>query len=182
MIYDKNEELERLELINEKLVKYMKDYPKDKISLTAIGNSISNGFSLSEPGKLLLDRNLGLIDYGKSKGLDIKTYHLSRSENNNAQKVSNWIIENCSEKDTYNWNKRDYKRYLEKGKELLTKEEIETFFKEGSNEKIQDVIFNKDKNNANIVIINLGTGSFLDIEQDMVLYQFLIFLNLLIEI
>lgn len=71
MKYDKSEEKEKLEKVNEELVKFMRDYPKDKLSLTAIGNSISDGFSISEPGKLLLDRNLGLVDYGKNNGLDV---------------------------------------------------------------------------------------------------------------
>ena len=70
MKYDKNKELEKLEQTNEELVKFMREYPKDKLSLTAIGNSISNGFSMSEPGKLLLDRNIGLIEYGKANGAE----------------------------------------------------------------------------------------------------------------
>jgi len=163
MKYDKNEEKEKLEQVNEELVKFMRDYPKDKLSLTAIGNSISDGFSMSEPGKLLLDRNLGLIDFGKSKGLDVQTYQLSRSENNNALAVSNWIIQNCCEKDSYNWNIADYRRAIENGSPLLTEEEINEFFAGGSDKKIQDVIFDTNKANANIVILNLGTGSFLDV-------------------
>lgn len=141
----------------------MRVYPKNKLSLTAIGNSISDGFSMSEPGKLLLDRNLGLIDYEKSRGLDVSTYQLSRSENNNALAVSNWIIQNCCENDSYNWNIIDYMRAIENGNPLLTEEEINQFFSNGSDKKIQDIIFDTNKTNANIVILNLGTGSFLDI-------------------
>jgi len=111
MKYDRELEKEKLEQTNEELVKFMREYPKDKLTLTAIGNSISDGFSLSEPGKLLLDRNLGLIDYAKKEGLDIKKYHLTRSENNNSLAVANWIIQNCCEKDTYKWNISDYKKY-----------------------------------------------------------------------
>ncbi len=163
MKYDRELEKEKLEQTNEELVKFMREYPKDKLTLTAIGNSISDGFSLSEPGKLLLDRNLGLIDYAKNEGLDIKKYHLTRSENNNSLAVANWIIQNCCEKDTYKWNISDYKKYIEMGKTLLTEEDINSIFKEGSEEKVQDIIFNNEKNNANIVILNLGTGSFLDV-------------------
>lgn len=163
MKYDKEEEKEKLDQVNEKLVKYMRDYPKDKLSLTAIGNSISDGFSMSEPGKLLLDRNLGLIDFGKNKGLDVQTYQLSRSENNNSLAVSNWIIQNCCEKDSYNWNIADYERAIKNGHPLLTDEQINQYFSNGSDKKIQEIIFDKDKTNANIVILNLGTGSFLDV-------------------
>ena len=163
MKYDKNEEKEKLEKANEELVKFMRDYPKDKLSLTAIGNSISDGFSMSEPGKLLLDRNLGLVDYGKNNGLDVQTYQLSRSENNNALAVSNWIIQNCCEKDSYNWNIADYRRAIKSGSPLLTEDEINKFFSGGSDKQIQDIIFDTSKTNANIVILNLGTGSFLDV-------------------
>ena len=163
MKYDKIEEKERLDIVNEELVRFMRDYPKDKLSLTAIGNSISDGFSMSEPGRLLLDRNLGLIDFGKNNGLDVQTYQLSRSENNNALTVTNWIIQNCCERDSYNWNKVDYKRAIRNGEQLLTEEEIDNYFAGGSDKKIQDVIFDADKSKANIVILNLGTGSFLDV-------------------
>lgn len=163
MRYDINEENEKLEQVNEELVRFMRDYPKDKLSLTAIGNSISDGFSLAEPGRLLLDRNLGLVDFGKSQGLDVQTYQLSRSENNNSLAVANWIIQNCCEKDSYNWNKVDYIRLKNSGTRLLSEEEINKFFAGGSDKKVQDIIFDKNKNNANIVILNLGTGSFLDV-------------------
>ena len=163
MRYDKNKEKENLDRVNEELIKFMRDYPKDKLSLTAIGNSISDGFSMSEPGKLLLDRNAGLIEFGKNNGLEVETYHLSRSENNNALAVSNWIIQNCCEKDIYKWNVRDYKRAIKRSNPLLTKEEISKFFEGGSDKKIQDIIFDINKQNANIVILNLGTGSFLDV-------------------
>lgn len=163
MRYDKNEEKENLDKINEELIKFMRDYPKDSISLTAIGNSISDGFSMSEPGKLLLDRNLGLIDYGKNNGVDVNTYQLSRSENNNSLSVTDWIIQNCCEQDSYNWNKADYERAIKNGNPLLTEEQITEYFSNGSEEKVQNIIFNNNKNNANIVILNLGTGSFLDV-------------------
>lgn len=42
MKYDKNEEKEKLEQVNEELVRFMGDYPKDKLSLTAIGNYFIN--------------------------------------------------------------------------------------------------------------------------------------------
>ena len=163
MKYDKNEEKEKLDKVNEELIKFMRDYPKDTLSLTAIGNSISDGFSMSEPGKMLLDRNLGLVDYGKNNGVDVNTYQLSRSENNNSLAVTNWIIQNCCEKESHEWNKADYKRAIENGSPLLTEEQINEYFSGGSDKKIQDVIFNSDKNNANIVILNLGTGAFLDV-------------------
>lgn len=163
MRYDKSYEKEKLDEVNEELVKYMREYPKEELSLTAIGNSISDGFSMSEPSKLLLNRNIGLIDYGNKNGLKINTYHLSRSENNNSLSVTDWIRRNLSEKDTNAWNKEDYMRALKSNNPLLTEEEINEYFSNGSEKKVQDVIFDKNKKNANIVILNLGTGSFLDI-------------------
>ncbi|MBP3635065.1 MAG: hypothetical protein J6J17_01220 [Bacilli bacterium] len=163
MKYDKLEEKEKLNKTNEELIRFMRDYPKEGIQLTAIGNSISDGFSFSEPGRLLLDRNLGLIEVGEKNGIKVKKNHLSRSENNNSLAVANWIRNNYTEHDSYNWNKEDYKRAIEKGKPLLNEEEIDMYFSNGSNEKIQDIILNSNSKIANIVILNLGTGSFLDI-------------------
>ena len=163
MKYDKLEEKEKLDKTNEKLIRFMKDYPKESISLTAIGNSISDGFSMSEPGRLLLDRNLGLIEIGKQNGIKVKKNQLSRSENNNSLAVANWIRNNCTEQNSYDWNKEDYKRAIKQGNPLLTEEEIEMYLSNGSNEKIQDIILNSKPEEANIVILNLGTGSFLDI-------------------
>ncbi len=163
MKYDKSEEKEKLEKTNEELIKFMKEYPKKIISLTAIGNSISDGYSMSEPGRLLLDRNLGLIEIGKKNDVTVRKYQLSRSENNNSLAVANWIRNNCTEQDSYNWNIEDYKRAIKNGNTLLTEEEIEKYLSNGSNKKIQDVILKSKQEEANIVILNLGTGSFLDI-------------------
>lgn len=163
MRYDKIRERDKLNETNERLVQYIKNYPKEAIYLTAIGNSISNGFSMSEPGRLLLDRNKELIERGSSLGIDVKTTQLSRSENNNALFVADWIRANCCEEDSYRWNIEDYRRFIRKGNPLLTEEEIEEYFKDGKTERIRDIILTGDPTIANIVILNLGTGSFLDI-------------------
>ena len=160
---DKAEELEKLEQTNEELVKFMREYPKETLSLASIGHSIANGFSVSEPGKLLLNRNLGLIDYGKKNGLNVETYHLTRWENNNSLSVAEWIRRNLTEQDTDAWNKVDYRRAMFNGKPLFTEEQIQEYFTSGTDKKVQDVIFDTSKDKANIVILNLGTGSFLDI-------------------
>ncbi len=91
MKYKREVEKEKLDQTNEELIQFMKAYPKESISLTAIGNSISDGFSMSEPGRMLLDRNLGLIEVGKKNGIQVVKSHLARSENNNALAVASWI-------------------------------------------------------------------------------------------
>ncbi len=163
MRYDRLKEKEILDKTNEELIRFIKDYPKDGVLLTAIGNSISDGFSMSEPGRLLLDRNLGLIEIGKQNGIKVIKNHLCRSENNNSLAVANWIRNNCTEHDTYEWNRQDYERTIKNGNPFLTEEEIERYFSNGSYERIQDIILDPNPKMANIVILNLGTGSFLDI-------------------
>ena len=166
MVHTKHNQIKEknnLNIVNKKLIKFFKDYPKTKLSLIAIGNSISDGFSMSEPGNLLLARNSELITLGKDNGLEVDTYQFSRSENNNSLSVFNWIINNYSEKDVYQWNKKDYKRFIKNGNTLLNDNEINKFFNGGSDKKIQDILFNNDKHNANVVILNLGTGSLLDV-------------------
>ncbi len=163
MRYDKSLEKEKLDCTNEELIRFMKEYPKERVLLTAIGNSISDGFSLSEPGRALLDRNLGLIEIGKENGVMVIKNHLSRSENNNALAVAGWIRDHCTEHDCYQWNKEDYWRFINSGNPLLTEEEIEMCFSGGSREVIQDILQSSNPKEADIVILNLGTGSFLDI-------------------
>ena len=145
MKYDKIKEQEKLVQTNEELIRFMKEYPKEGINLTAIGNSISDGFSLAEPGRLLLDRNLGLIEIGQQNGITVTKNHLSRSENNNSLAVANWIRSNCTEADCYNWNKEDYKRFIKQGNPLLTEEEIEKYFSNGGNEAIKNIILNSSQ-------------------------------------
>ena len=166
MIHTKHNQIKKknnLDRVNKDLIKFFKDYPKTKLSLIAIGNSISDGFSMVEPGNLLLARNSELITLGKDNGLAVDTYQFSRSENNNSLSVFNWIINNYCEKDVYQWNKKDYKRFIKNGNMLLNDNEINKFFNGGSDKKIQDMLFNNDKHNANVVILNLGTGSLLDV-------------------
>jgi len=160
MKYDKIKEKENLDRVNEELIRYYKDYPKRSISLTAIGNSISDGLSLSEPGLPLLKRNLGLIDIGRLYGIDINIYQLSRRESNNSFLVLDWIRKNHTELDSNRWNMIDYVR---NDIPALRQDEINSLFDGGSKKGIQDIIFDNHTGNANIVIINLGTGSFLDV-------------------
>lgn len=100
---------------------------------------------------------------GKKNNIDIVTYQLSRSENNNGCIVSDWIRRNLSEADCYKWNIADYMRAIEDGTPLLDLEFIKKYFINPSNTGIKDVIFSSNDELANIVILNLGIGSFLDI-------------------
>lgn len=161
--YDVLDEKDKLEETNERLIQFIKAYPKDILTLTAMGNSISNGFSMSEPGRALLDRNLNLIECGKQNGITVNKSHLSRNENNNSLAVIEWIRKNCTEEDCFNWTKEDYIRALKDGNLLLSAKEIEEYFSNGSKENIQDIIFRNNPKEANIIILNLGIDSFLDI-------------------
>ena len=161
--YDIVEEKEKLHAINEELIDVMKECGKSKVTEVGLGNSINDGYSMSQPGAPLLDRNPDLKECGKNKGVEVETYQLCRSENNNAFSVYDWVLRNYSEKDAHDWNRADYRRYIENGSPLLTEEQINEYFSGGSEKGIQEVLFNPDKDNANIVIINLGTGSFLDV-------------------
>ena len=118
--YDVLDEKDKLEETNERLIQFIKAYPKDILTLTAMGNSISNGFSMSEPGRALLDRNLNLIECGKQNGITVNKSHLSRNENNNSLAVIEWIRKNCTEEDCFNWTKEDYIRALKDGNLLLS--------------------------------------------------------------
>ena len=158
-------ELNALNATNHQMAGMFKKENKSKVLITAIGNSISNGMSMSEPGKMLLDRNEKLIDIGKSHGVDFNTYQLSRWEANNSVTVADWIARNCCEKDAHEWSINDYKRFpVDRNYKLYeSDEEIDELFKGGSTEGIQERLRRSGDDLANIVIINVGTGSFLDV-------------------
>lgn len=146
------------------LVKMLSKNDKTKIVLTALGNSISTGFSFCDENKPLLDRNELLDVICEEYGIDLYKYKFARSENNSDQNTLNYILNNDTEHDINELNRRDYEKYLLNGNSLLTKEQIEKYYgdKEDSDVHIQDILFNTEDDAANIVVYNGCTGSFLD--------------------
>ncbi len=146
------------------LVKMLKDNEKTKLILTALGNSISTGFSFCDENKPFLDRNELLEAICEEYDIDLYKYKFARSENNSDQNTLNYILNNYTEKEMNEMNRRDYEKYILGGNELLSKEKIEEYYGEdkASDVQIQDILFNTEDDAANIVVYNGLTGSFLD--------------------
>ena len=146
------------------LLKMLEGEEKTELILTALGNSISTGFSFCDENKPLLDRNELLEAVCEEYGVDLYKYKFARSENNSDQNTLNYILNNYTEKEMNEMNRRDYEKYLLSGKELLSKEEINKYYgkDKASDVHIQDILFNTKDDSANIVIYNGCTGSFLD--------------------
>lgn len=149
---------------NIELMKILKDYEKTKLIFTALGNSISTGFSFCDENKPFLDRNELLESACEEYDIDLYKYKFARSENNSDQNTLNYILNNYTEKEMNEMNRRDYEKYTLSGNELLSKEKIEEYYGEdkASDVQIQDILFNTEDEAANIVVYNGLTGSFLD--------------------
>lgn len=147
---------------NLELLELLKDNGIKELVITALGNSISTGFSFCDENKPLLDRNVLLETMCEEYGIDLHKYYFARSENNSDQNIFNWIINNYTEKEMNRMNRRDYRK--ESNKDLLTEEKIEEYYGEdkASDVHIQDILFNTVDDTSNIVIYNGLTGSFLD--------------------
>lgn len=133
-----------------------------KLLLTSLGNSIATGFSFNDINIPLFDRDKFLDVIAKNYGIDLEKHKFCRSENNSDEHIFQWIINNISENEINELNKRDYINHLKSGKELMTKEEIYETYSKKSEVRIQDIIFDESDSTANIVVYNGGTGSFLD--------------------
>ena len=164
---DFNNEISSLTKIGEdnlKLLEKLKNLDKEKLVMVALGNSISTGFSFCDDNKPLLDRNILLETMCEEYGIDLYKYKFARSENNSDQNVLNWILNNYTEQDMNNMNRRDYENHEKNGNSLLTGKELDQYYGKSKVDDvhIQDILFNDGEDTANIVIYNGATGSFLD--------------------
>ena len=115
-------------------------------------------------GVPLLDKNSGLKEEGESKGVDVDTYQFALPENNSSPRINEHIRNNLSEAEMQSINREYYGREKYNNfKGLLDTKQLQEYFSGGSDEKIQDRLQASGDKLANIVILNLGTGSFLDL-------------------
>lgn len=137
---------------------------KKVVYLSSLGNSIATGFSMTSSNVPLLRRNDHLITLGRELGIKIHTFQFARSENNNAEQVFRWLSENKTVSEFNDENRRDYLYHIKNGNDFLTKREIVRYYPEFVLYDVgtQDIIFAGGTTLANIVILNIGTGSFLD--------------------
>lgn len=156
--------LEQLQKNNELLAEVLKKNGIKKLNLTSLGNSIASGYSAHRTIKPLLYRNESLNEVMKAHDIHVETYHFARAQNNSDDKIFNWVNSNISLGQIYDINRSDYSDNGNSSMETtnLSKEKIEEYYSKGRDVRIQDVIFSNDDIEADIIIYNGLTGSFLD--------------------
>jgi len=153
------EEKAKLTILNIKTIKKLKKLGINKIILTSLGNSIASGYSQNRLIKPLLDRNETLTEIANSKNIKIEKYSMARAQNNNDNRIFNWILENTKFTEIQDMNLCDYSNSVRCS--MNSKGDVElndVLTKEG----IADIIKKVDHNLANIVVYHGCTGSFLD--------------------
>lgn len=157
-------EKEILAQTNEQLIDELSSRNIKKLQLSVLGNSISTGFTLSKKNCPLLQRNETLREIAERKGITLETHNLARAENNSDENIYSWLLTNKKE-DQYNKEvRRDYREWKSKGYNLLTEEELLDYYPTEvvSKQGTKDIVFRQEADLANIIILNGGTGSFLD--------------------
>lgn len=132
-----------------------------KLSLTAIGSSISSGYSYTRITKPLLFRNETIREVFENNELDLIMNHFAKSINNNDEHVFNSIIQNIKISQMNKLNRIDTKLIRTYG---IGPNELESYYPLiiPNDIGIKDIILDSTPALANIVIYNGGTGSFLD--------------------
>lgn len=153
------------EELNKELASFLHDKGVRNLSLTAFGNSISSGYSLTRTIKPLLLRNDTISSAMCDKGIKLERHNFARAQNNSDEHLFDWLQSNISESDISRFNRLDYSScetsMITHG---LDHEKIEEYYPvdEGVNATINDVFFKSHEGLANIIIYNGCTGSFLD--------------------
>lgn len=151
--------------LNSKLAKIMTENGISKLRLTSFGNSIASGYSFIRTIKPLLYRNGSLEKILQKSGVILDIHHFARSQNNNDEKLFEWLQTNIKESEIYKMNLKDYvDGKIKISSNGLNQENIDNWYDIDLEEDLglKDLILETNDALANIVIYNGCTGSFLD--------------------
>ncbi len=151
--------------LNNILATIMKENNITKLRLTSFGNSISSGYSFVRTIKPLLFRNGSLADIIKKHGIELDIHHFARNQNNNDERLFEWLQTNIKESEIHKMNLKDYvEGAIKISSNGLNQEKIDSWYSTNLEEDLglQDIILEAKNTLANIVIYNGCTGSFLD--------------------
>lgn len=152
------------ERLNLQLAQILENEGIKNFRITALGNSISSGYSGGRTIKPLLVRNEGLGKTMELYGITPEVYSFARAQNNNDERIFSWILNNIKLSEIYAMNRHDYGTSASSMREYPYKEVYEMFTRyPNPNPGLKDVILDTMNNLANIVVYNGCTGSFLDI-------------------
>ena len=105
----KEEKIRRKQIkLNNTLASIMELNGISKLRITSFGNSISSGYSFVRSIKPLLLRNDSLKKIINNKGIELDIHHFARSQNNNDEKLFEWLQINIKESEIQRMNRKDY--------------------------------------------------------------------------
>lgn len=151
--------------LNSKLAKIMTENGISKLRLTSFGNSIASGYSFIRTIKPLLYRNGSLEKILQKSGVVLDIHHFARNQNNNDEKLFEWLQTNIKETEIHKMNLKDYvDGKIKISRNGLNPKNIAKWYSINLKDDLglQDLILDNDIGLANLVIYNGCTGSFLD--------------------
>lgn len=151
--------------LNSKLAKIMTENGISKLRLTSFGNSIASGYSFIRTIKPLLYRNGSLEKILQKSGIVLDIHHFARNQNNNDDKLFEWLQTNIKESEIHKMNLKDYvDGKIKISSNGLNLKNIAKWYSINLKDDLglQDLILDNDIGLANLVIYNGCTGSFLD--------------------
>lgn len=155
----------QLEVQNEKFAEMLKRNNIENINLISLGNSIATGYAVNSEIKPLLKRNEKLEKQLKNNNININTYSFARAQDNNDEHILEWILNNIKQSEI---NKRVHVDFGNSSNAMdrtcITDENVEKYYslKPENDIGLSDLIMNNNENEANIIVYNGATGSFLD--------------------
>lgn len=155
----------QLEVQNEKFAEILKRNNIENINLISLGNSIATGYAVNSEIKPLLKRNEKLEKQLKSNNININTYSFARAQDNNDEHILDWIVNNIKQSEI---NKRVHVDFGNSSNAMdrtcITDENVEKYYplKPKNDIGLSDLIMKNKENEANIIVYNGATGSFLD--------------------
>lgn len=151
--------------LNSKLAQIMTENSISKLRLTSFGNSIASGYSFIRTIKPLLYRNGSLEKILQKSGVVLDIHHFARNQNNNDEKLFEWLQTNIKESEIHKMNLKDYvDGKIKISSNGLNPKNIAKWYSINLKDDLglQDLILDNDIGLANLVIYNGCTGSFLD--------------------
>ena len=162
---NKDKLIKKQQILSMKLSHYFKDNGIKKFILTSLGNSIASGYSMIRKTKPLLLRNKSIRLFMKKNDIDLDIHHFARAQNNSDAHFLEWLETNIKESEIHRLNRNDYSKGPTNIRtRYMNEERMDKYYPLNmKNDKgLNDVIYENDKDIANIVVYNGCTGSFLD--------------------
>ena len=153
-----------LEKENKEFIDILNKLNIENITLTTVGNSISNGLSMKDESKPLLERNEQLFELLEHNDITCETFRFNRWDDNFDEYTYGYLINNIKQSEINKMNISDYTdKETGKIKKYIEEEKLYEYFPlvVDNDKGLNDIV--KDENiQSNIIVYNGGTGAFLN--------------------